>query len=135
MARWRVPGSGGGRERATSTVLGLSGLPEAGLKGCSLAVPKAELGLGSSFTVSRQAVPVAVRNTCWSLPAMSGSVERSFQSLPGVSWRRRVGPEERAKPQKPVTVPETVVASLGAILLGVFSVVDVVLGLASSGLA
>src|SRR6266851_525493 len=80
-ARWRVPGSCGGRERVTSTVLGLSG---AGLKVCSLAPPKAELGAGSSFTVSRQAVPVAERRTCWSLPAMRGSVERSFQSLLGV---------------------------------------------------
>src|SRR5260370_27091277 len=117
-ARWRVPGSCGGRERATSTVLGLSG---GGLKVCSLAPRKGELGAGSSFTVSRQAVPVAERRTCWSLPAMRGSVERSFQSLPGVSCRRRVGPEKESKPQKPVTVPETVVASAGGPLLAGFS--------------
>src|SRR5207245_4041328 len=86
-----------------------------------------------SFTVWRQAVTVAVSRTCWSLPAMSGSVERSFQSLPGVSCRRRVGPEKGSKPQKPVTVPETVVASAGAILLAGFSGEAVaVAGLASS---
>ncbi len=117
-----VEGAGVVRGEGEGDVDGV-GLVEAGLKACSFAAPKAELGPGSSLTVSTQAVPVALRRTCWSLPAISGSVEASFQSLPGVSWRRRVGPEKGSKPQKPVTVPEMVVASAGATLLAGLSAV------------
>ncbi len=58
-----VEGAGVVRGQGEGDVDGV-GLVGCGLEVCSFAAPKAELGPGSSFTVSMQAVPVALRRTC-----------------------------------------------------------------------
>ena len=86
-----LPGSTDLSERVTSTTLGLSER----FQGTSVWRPEAR----SKVMESMQAVPVEERVRWLSRPAMRTASVESFQPVPGMSWRGRVGPVKGSNPQ------------------------------------